>query len=535
MANGLQSVTPIMELSVHQYNQLNLEIEAIDTQYASASAIAFMQAFYPPHLLSTAAGDVIDPDFVLANGSFEDYPMNGYQYPAIEVRSTYDPDSIWLNGYATCAFASVAQNSFYYSADTNSTLIDTHPIYEAVGRQFLTTRSHESDWSYDSAYPFYDTLDYLIRHNGSVESAFMTNGSDVSYYAIFAALAARQQWSLWGNGSVNGTTAGDQVLLTGGKTLAAKILALLEDNVMSQGTLQKFSLLVGDHENMIALLSLMQLSQTVSDQLYMLPPYASAMVFELFSYESPETAQPIPDPNNLFVRFLFRNASNPLSGDPATVNPDIQAYPIFNHGPSGTEMTWSAFQSAMASIAMNDVIDFCNVCQAPTLYCLPFLDPSSDAAPSVKHKTLSPVIAGVIGAVVTLAVIGLAALFVLCLAGRRLQFGKRRTSSVGGYKGSAKLASDTDLSIPNAAAMGVGAGASVEPKRGHERVGSWELKSPNRGSDVEQGDLSKHRRFESLASTAVGGHDDTGDTGEVEDMDDLEVLHSSPTTARESF
>jgi hypothetical protein len=531
MANGLNSQNPIMGLSVHQYNELNLEIEAVDAQYASASAQAFMQAFYPPHLLSISQGDILDPDYVLANGSYEDYPLNGYQYPAIEIRSVYDPDSIWLNAYETCAVASEAQYSYYYSEEANNTVLDTLPIYTQVGSQFLSDRSFPADWSYDFAYSFYDTIDYLIRHNSTVEAAFSTTGPDVSYYSLFASLAARQQWDLYGDQSVNGTTGGDQILVTGGKTLAAKILALLEDNILSQGVLQKFSLLVGKYESMIALLSLLDLSQSLGEEFYMLPPYGSAIVFELFTSDDPETAPPIPDLNNLFVRFLFRNGSNPLSGDEFTVNPPIQSYPIFNHGPSGTVMPWNDFQTAMANIAMNNVATFCQVCQAPTLYCLEFLEPSSTTSPAAKHSSISPVVAGVIGAMVTLATIILATLAIFFLAGRRFQFAKNRTSSVGGYKGSAKLASDTDLSIAqNAAPMG--AGASVEPKRGHERVGSWELKAPSKGTDEEQGDLSKHRRFESIASTAVGGQ---GDIGDGEDIEELDVVHLTPTSPRESL
>ena len=93
---------------------------------------------------------------------------------------------------------------------------------------------------------------------------------------------------------------------------------------------------------------------------------------------------------------------------------------------------------------------------------------------SQRHNKVSPVVAGVIGAIVTLAVAGIIFGLVMFFAGVRFH---RRKSELRNYKGNQKLASDTDLVIPKGGAV---VGAAVEtpgsPRGGHERVGSWELK-----------------------------------------------------------
>jgi hypothetical protein len=63
--------------------------------YISTSAIAFLQGLYPPSNLNIAQSAGGLNSAVLANGSIIDYPLNGYQYPAIETLSTLDADFIW--------------------------------------------------------------------------------------------------------------------------------------------------------------------------------------------------------------------------------------------------------------------------------------------------------------------------------------------------------------------------------------------------------------------------------------------------------
>lgn len=205
-----------------------MDIEAIDAQYAVGSAQAFMQAFYPPHKFNPAAGDIIDSDLTSSNGTYGQYPLGGYQYAMIETRSQYDPDSVWLNGVQSCTAANNAQGVYYSSPEANETWLETLPYYRSVGYQYMSDRSTIDDWGYMSAWSFYDTLDYLNRHNKTVSDALSANGTLNNLLPVFGRLAAHKQWKLYGDLTVSGNTVGDEVLAVGGKTLAAKILALLQ-------------------------------------------------------------------------------------------------------------------------------------------------------------------------------------------------------------------------------------------------------------------------------------------------------------------
>jgi hypothetical protein len=177
----------------------------------------------------------------------------------------------------------------------------------------------------------------------------------------------------------------------------------------------------------------------------------------------------------------------------------------------------------MSGIMLNEVEDWCTMCMASTVFCSTFGDGSSDGSggSGSSRRHVSPAVAGVIGAIVTLAVLALIAGLVMYFGG--LRFNRREKSQLGGFKGSAKLASDADLSIPqNAAPVGI----LADDKKNHERVGSWELKGANKDEETALG--SKQDRYTSLGSTIV-------DRPSYE-ADDLGIeIHSAPVRPRESI
>jgi hypothetical protein len=63
---------------------------ATDDPWISASAMAFMQALYPPQ-----NAIVLNLESMLANSSLAEYPLNGYQYPNIETLSLLDFNHVW--------------------------------------------------------------------------------------------------------------------------------------------------------------------------------------------------------------------------------------------------------------------------------------------------------------------------------------------------------------------------------------------------------------------------------------------------------
>lgn len=250
----------------------------------------------------------------------------------------------------------------------------------------------------------------------------------------------------------------------------------------------------GEQDPMMSLISLLS-ADTHNSYFRSMPTWGSAVIFELFStganYDFPS------DLDDLWVRFYFHNGTD--------YPKQLMAYPILGNGPSGTDMQWTSFAAAMDRIAMSTLAQWCDACSSGAPFCRG-VDGSSDitltppAGPIHKDK-ISPTIAGVIGALVTLVVAGLLVGLAMLVAGIRFHRvpPHSRKSELGGFKGAAKLASDPDLSLArNAAPPAAGivtAGMGVG-KRGHERVGSWELRQKEFGK--EAGDLGNVRPSESF-------------------------------------
>jgi hypothetical protein len=79
---------PILGISVNSIDNSQLYILSTDDEYISSSALAFMQGLYPP-------ATVIDQESILGNGTVDQYPLNGYQYPNLGTVSTLDLNYVW--------------------------------------------------------------------------------------------------------------------------------------------------------------------------------------------------------------------------------------------------------------------------------------------------------------------------------------------------------------------------------------------------------------------------------------------------------
>jgi hypothetical protein len=459
----------------------------------------------------------------MANNSYLDFPMGGYQYPLVETLSQYDPQSIFLSGTDNCLNWEISSAQYYKTKEFTDLLSSSAQMYQALGNATLTGLLDISDWTLNHGYWIFDYLSFLNRHNSSVSQTLSDTGPFPGALAQVTALANKKEWALFGNTTVSGVTPGDQILAIAGRTLAAKVLGQFFTNLNTLSITNKVTLMVGDFPPMLSLISLLGLGR-LNDRFQAIPPYGSAIVFELFTYNTSVNAGIDPNPSDLWVRFLFRNGSDVSSTDFSAVNPPIQAYPMFGRGPSGTDMPWSDFEEAMNNIMLSNLDDWCTTCMAPTLFCAAFLDTSSSTGSSGGRKHVSPAVGGVIGAIVTLAVLGLLAGLLVFFAGVRVHRRERGNHKLGGFKGSAKLASDTDLSVPNAAPLGI----SIDDKKGHERVGSWELKGSQKeiGGGAASPGAPQHERFTSLGSTIVDRPSFEGDDFGI---------HSTPVRPRESL
>lgn len=280
-----------------------------------------------------------------------------------------------------------------------------------------------------------------------------------------------------------------------GKTLASMILNqfhLLISDKQNTGNKTDMSypltLLFGDQAPMVSLLSLIK-ADAHDTTFRSIPPFASAIIFELFS--TGKSSSFPSSKNDLWVRFYFHNGTDYSAKQ-------LTAFPTFGNGPSRTDMPWSEFEAQFANIAVPTVADWCHACSSASLFCTGVdeknLSLTLPSSLSRKKKSISPTVAGVIGAIVTLVLAALLFGLAMLLGGLRFhRVEKRPKSELGGFKGSAKLASDPDVSMkknggqqPGISIAGGGDGVA---KRGHERVGSWELRQKEFG-----GDLGERRR-----------------------------------------
>jgi hypothetical protein len=88
--SSLTNASPIYGLNTYAIDNSQLQIMATDDPWISASAMAFMQALYPPQ-----NAIVLNLESMLANSSLAEYPLNGYQYPNIETLSLLDFNHVW--------------------------------------------------------------------------------------------------------------------------------------------------------------------------------------------------------------------------------------------------------------------------------------------------------------------------------------------------------------------------------------------------------------------------------------------------------
>jgi hypothetical protein len=547
---------PVAGLPADAYEDIPMAIQTEESTYSQISALAFMGGFYPA--VKTNGSSTLDQSSILANGNVLDFPDGGYQYPIVYSPGAFDPESVWVDGNDGCIQGEVSRDLYANSPDYLTMQAESLPLYTQIGPSFLTTWLDPSLWNYGSAYGIFDMMDYQNRHD-SVTSKKL-NETYPGVLGQLAFYASHKVWHEYGDLTVYANTPGDDILAMAGKTLASRVLQMLQSNYDSAGVVNKFTLLVSEFPPILSLISLLGLPSVNSD-FYNLPPFASSLVFELFSNDANDNPAGIDDSTQLYVRVLFRNSSDPYSVATTT----IQEYPVLGNGPDQTDMTWDQFVQAIGAVALDSVPNWCNICSGDTLFCAAFDAANSTGSGSgSSHHRLTRIVAAVIGAAIGIVLVVVLLGFValcgcLSLSCRKPRRGARGASGgasgLGGFKGSSKLASDVDLNIPrNAAPVGLSddaetfgaVAAATGEAKGGERVGSWELKTP-RGADGNEFDHDEvvdiedvfvgddkpsagrggHARFASLGSTVVGRPSFEADEGERD-------LHSGPVNPRES-
>lgn len=374
-----------------------------------------------------------------------------------------------VDGSTDCTTYSEAQLQLLSQGSFNAQVSATADFYNNLASSVFSGLASDVV-NYYNAYELYEYALYQYNHNSTVYQSLQPSDLDQLYN-----LASEQQFEF------NSPNAAGGISSITGQTFASKVVQQFTEILASGGVSDKMTLMFGSFEPIIAFFALSGLSSSsISPQFASLPLHGSTMIFELFSYPtatdgpgSPTNENTtFPSADKLWVRFLFRNGT--------ADDTKLISYSLFERGNSQVDMSYADFIAGMEQFAINDVSTWCSACEAITLFCEALEDNTATATEptATSKKAISPAVAGVIGAIVTLAVFALLGLLLMIFGFRLAKRNKndeapglgvlrRSGSGGGGFKGAEKLASDTDLRIKTG-----GAGASVIR---HERVGSWEL------------------------------------------------------------
>lgn len=192
--------------------------------------------------------------------------------------------------------------------------------------------------------------------------------------------------------------------------LAGEVLKYLNDTITNKGSKGKLGIQFGAYATFLSFFGLADLPKNNTDFTGVVD-YASSMSFELFTNADMANGA-FPATQDLQVRFLFHNGTATNISTPTV-------YPLF--GGNSQALSWTDFQSGLSKFAITTTEQWCNKCGNSTGSCAAYAKGNNAGntgnAGANQHESsggISPAIGGVIGAMVTLAVVlGSLALFML--------------------------------------------------------------------------------------------------------------------------
>ncbi len=234
--------------------------------------------------------------------------------------------------------------------------------------------------------PVFDLINVARVHNQTIPSGALLDPPTVLQLQL---LANAHEYGL----AYNATNTARAVQ---GMQLAGEIVSFLNATVTTPGS-PSLGIQFGAYATFLSFFGLAGLPAASAD-FTGIPDYASSMVFELFG---PPAAAPgaLPAPADLSVRFLYANRSTGVVGAPLP-------FPLFGGG--ALALPWADFAAGMAAFAVDTTPKWCRVCGNTTGLCAGTAGGAASPAAaggSGGGKRVSDAVAGVIGAMVTLAVV----------------------------------------------------------------------------------------------------------------------------------
>ncbi|KZL70946.1 histidine acid phosphatase [Colletotrichum tofieldiae] len=491
-----------------------LSILSVPDAHVVAGANAFMQGLYPSITQAFAADTGgANISYSTLSGNSTQYPLDGYQYPVIETLGFSDERSVAIRGNTECPQWTIStttimqrdpymDNLYEASLPGYQALFSTPPLNDGI-----ISLSNANFWD---AYNLYQYVRYRYSHEQAIYDAMQDDYAQQSQFLMM--YARQQQLNMTSNQAVSGLKKGDMIRTIAGRTLARKVVDAFKANGNYAGYSNKMTLMFSSHEPFMSFFSLAKLQredQTLLSPFWNIPENGAAMVFELIG-DQPDEPNTYPTEENLYVRFLYRENAN--------ADTPFKEYSLFGLSDTETRVTYSYFKQEMLRFGV-DISTWCSICGSVQSFCeWRTTKTQPTVGESIRSAVQKPVVAGVIGAAIVLAVLGLVVVAAAVLGGFRIHRAgpgagpeakgqDSRVAGLGGFKAAEKMASDPDLSIS---------------KRGvhHERQGSWELRD---GLDVTTGQ----------AGIVVDKSSSTFRSKSI-DEDAISVLGASPVKPREN-
>ncbi|TIA30235.1 phosphoglycerate mutase-like protein [Aureobasidium pullulans] len=415
-------------ISIDIVVQSQISVSAPQDVVLQNSATGFLQGLYPPvgELLAASS---------LRNGSKVDAPLNGYQLVPVNsvAGGSGSEGNAWLQSASGCNQATTSSNRFFSSAEYSDLLGTTQGFYDGL-YPLVNSTFNQSQVNFKNAYSIYDLINVAGIHNSSFDEAGRVT-QDV--FSRLQTLADAHEWGLAYNESesVAGNVRGVSAMV-----LAGQILDFLNGTLSTNGN-QKIAIQFGAYATFSSFFGFAELPQ-VDPNFRGIATYASSMVFELFTNSS--TAASDDPASDVYVRFLFSNGTASTDAAPS-------AYPLF--GSQQEALSWRDFTAGMQKFAVSSTNQWCNVCGNSDGVCAASKTSSSNGS-SIPASSLlandyagdgsSPAVNGVIGAMVTLAVVLGLEMIVVFLGGWRI-VSKRRLRVVDSITAETAIEHSTKL------------------------------------------------------------------------------------------
>jgi hypothetical protein len=346
------------------------------------SSNALLQGLYPP----------FDDAITLANGT----QVVWSRAQSVYVETIESDQQVWLEGWTGCGAWTDRLNAWYNSDEFKSQAAIANPFFESLQSVLGEARPA----TLQNAWNLFDYLNVESIHNSTVANQL----SDEQ-------LSQARYWANYHEAGSFVDSDPNNVGNIAGQAFLAPMLSSIHDIANTTNPL-KFAYMSASYKPFLSLFSMMQLPAPLSNTVV---DYASAAIVEVSTDNT--------------VRLLFRNGT---SGD-------FEPYNMF--GNTQASMSVTDFMNKLQPYAINDLAEWCDVCQTTDARGCSVLASYNgtggagyaDATSTLGRHHVSPVVAGVIGAMVTLAVVaaGLATWLLLGGLKKRVQSSSSQTGPTG--------------------------------------------------------------------------------------------------------